>query len=125
MLCCYCDRPLRLHVNAPATPAAAVAATLDHVTPRELGGDNSPANVVAACSDCNERKGLRTPAEWAAEDDSAPADAAARAARETASRPTERALRVVREAWGLPPDPEVDARGRARAWSSPECSWRG
>ena len=37
--------------------------TLDHITPRSRGGDNSPVNVVAACVPCNTRKGDRTPAE--------------------------------------------------------------
>jgi 5-methylcytosine-specific restriction endonuclease McrA len=30
--------------------------SLDHVTPRELGGDNKPSNLVTACSACNSAK---------------------------------------------------------------------
>lgn len=35
--------------------------TLDHVTPRVLGGENSWTNLVCACVRCNARKGGRTP----------------------------------------------------------------
>ena len=31
-------------------------ATLDHVTPRELGGGNEASNLVTACLSCNSRK---------------------------------------------------------------------
>lgn len=34
--------------------------TIDHVTPRHLGGEHSWGNVVTACSLCNHRKGGRT-----------------------------------------------------------------
>ncbi len=37
--------------------------TRDHVLPISRGGDNGWANVVAACSACNNRKGNRTPGE--------------------------------------------------------------
>lgn len=37
--------------------------TLDHIFPRSRGGDNSPVNIVAACTPCNTRKGNRTPEE--------------------------------------------------------------
>lgn len=37
--------------------------TRDHVLPLSRGGDNTWANVVAACSPCNNRKGNRTPKE--------------------------------------------------------------
>jgi len=35
--------------------------TVDHVIPRSLGGDDEWQNLVCACSDCNNRKGNRTP----------------------------------------------------------------
>ena len=35
--------------------------TVDHVLPRSQGGQTSWENVVAACRDCNHRKGGRTP----------------------------------------------------------------
>ncbi len=41
----------------------ATATTIDHVLPRSRGGRNSWKNTVAACYDCNQRKGNRTPAE--------------------------------------------------------------
>lgn len=47
-MCSYCDRR---------------ADTIDHVIPRSRGGENSWANVVAACRRCNSRKADRTPAE--------------------------------------------------------------
>ncbi|HLF09520.1 MAG TPA: HNH endonuclease [Dehalococcoidia bacterium] len=37
--------------------------TLDHVTPRRLGGGHSWENLVSACKTCNHRKAGRTPAE--------------------------------------------------------------
>ncbi len=35
--------------------------TVDHVTPRVLGGQHSWLNLVCACVQCNARKGGRTP----------------------------------------------------------------
>ena len=35
--------------------------TLDHVVPRHLGGGHSWENLVAACANCNRRKGGNTP----------------------------------------------------------------
>jgi 5-methylcytosine-specific restriction endonuclease McrA len=37
--------------------------TLDHVIPRSRGGSNAWDNLVAACADCNRKKGDRTPSE--------------------------------------------------------------
>jgi 5-methylcytosine-specific restriction endonuclease McrA len=37
--------------------------TLDHIIPRSRGGLNTWENLVAACGDCNRKKGDRTPAE--------------------------------------------------------------
>lgn len=37
--------------------------TVDHVIPRRLGGQHVWENVVACCTDCNNRKGDRTPRE--------------------------------------------------------------
>ena len=45
--CRYCGSPERL--------------TIDHVVPRSFGGSNEPANLVAACVQCNSRKNARTP----------------------------------------------------------------
>ncbi|HEX8424500.1 MAG TPA: HNH endonuclease, partial [Pyrinomonadaceae bacterium] len=42
---------------------SAAELTLDHIFPRSRGGDNSPVNIVAACLQCNNRKGNRTPGE--------------------------------------------------------------
>ena len=39
------------------------ASTVDHVLPRSRNGGNTWSNTVAACGDCNQRKGDRTPAE--------------------------------------------------------------
>jgi 5-methylcytosine-specific restriction endonuclease McrA len=35
--------------------------SLDHVIPRRMGGENTWENVVCACTECNGRKGGRTP----------------------------------------------------------------
>lgn len=37
--------------------------TLDHVLPRDRGGGHTWENVVACCTDCNNKKGNRTPQE--------------------------------------------------------------
>lgn len=37
--------------------------TVDHILPVSRGGTTSPENLVAACFDCNQRKGNRTPEE--------------------------------------------------------------
>ncbi len=37
--------------------------TIDHVIPRSRGGDDSWENLVSACTDCNHKKGNRTPRE--------------------------------------------------------------
>lgn len=39
------------------------AKTIDHIVPQSRGGGWTWQNTVAACSDCNGRKGNRTPAE--------------------------------------------------------------
>ncbi len=50
--CQYCGvQPGRLHL------------TVDHVVPRSQGGLTTWDNVVAACRECNHRKGGRTPEE--------------------------------------------------------------
>lgn len=35
------------------------ADTVDHITPKALGGGDEPSNLVAACRACNGRKGAR------------------------------------------------------------------
>jgi 5-methylcytosine-specific restriction endonuclease McrA len=50
-ICAYC--------GGPATEA-------DHVYPADRGGETSGQNMVACCSDCNKKKGARTPEEWQA-----------------------------------------------------------
>jgi hypothetical protein len=37
---------------------------VDHIVPRSRGGSNRPANLVAACHDCNQHKGNLTAAEF-------------------------------------------------------------
>lgn len=37
--------------------------TIDHILPSSRGGETSGENLVAACFDCNQRKGNRTPEE--------------------------------------------------------------
>jgi hypothetical protein len=40
------------------------AGTLDHLLPLTRGGDNSEANLVAACRPCNSQKGAKTVEEY-------------------------------------------------------------
>ena len=49
-VCQYCAIDLEIH-----------EATIDHVTPKCLGGGDQPANLVTACQPCNTRKDGRTP----------------------------------------------------------------
>jgi 5-methylcytosine-specific restriction endonuclease McrA len=51
--CHYCSRLVRL--RGPWDDP--LAATLDHVVPRALGGPTAPENLVVACRACNQRKG--------------------------------------------------------------------
>jgi 5-methylcytosine-specific restriction endonuclease McrA len=44
--CVYCGRP-----------AGEVELHVDHVTPKARGGTDNPANLVAACAECNFGKG--------------------------------------------------------------------
>ena len=37
--------------------------TIDHVTPRSRGGENTWTNLVTCCKRCNQKKGSRTPKE--------------------------------------------------------------
>lgn len=37
--------------------------TIDHVTPRSRGGENTWSNLVTCCKKCNQKKGNRTPEE--------------------------------------------------------------
>lgn len=37
------------------------ASTIDHVTPRAQGGENTWLNTISACPACNGKKGARTP----------------------------------------------------------------
>lgn len=48
--CQYCD-----------TIGVSATLTLDHVTPRSMGGETCWENIVTACRECNSRKGNRTP----------------------------------------------------------------
>lgn len=53
-ICAYCERPLSIKET-----------TFDHVWPKSKGGRHTWNNVVAACGNCNVRKGNRLPlGEW-------------------------------------------------------------
>lgn len=43
--CAYCGRPFGGRRRAQIT--------VDHITPKAAGGDNSPENLTAACKHCN------------------------------------------------------------------------
>ena len=49
-----------------ASIAGTALATLDHRTPRSLGGTNDRANLTTACVSCNAAKGERTEVEYRA-----------------------------------------------------------
>lgn len=50
--CVWCRRQGRL-----TSEGFCLELTLDHVTPRELGGTNDAANLVTSCVKCNTRRG--------------------------------------------------------------------
>ena len=52
-------------IVVPAVSSIALA-TLDHRTPRSLGGTNDRANLTTACVGCNAAKGERGEAEYRA-----------------------------------------------------------
>lgn len=52
-VCPYCGKKM-----------AANDKTLDHITPRHLGGWHSARNAVVCCYGCNSRKQARTPEAW-------------------------------------------------------------
>jgi len=60
--CAYCGRGPRDKRNPKQ---AQLILTLDHLTPRSLGGDNSAANLVTACQSCNSARGNRSVADYA------------------------------------------------------------
>ena len=59
--CCYCGCELNEHSHT-TDPACA---TLDHVTPRNLGGSNDATNLVACCARCNSRRQDTPLRQWA------------------------------------------------------------
>ena len=64
--CYYCNRQMLL--PTPETHRSdrmgGLRCTIDHKIPRARGGSNRPANKVAACDLCNQRKGLWTETEF-------------------------------------------------------------
>lgn len=56
--CVWCRREVGVRL---------VEVTTEHVVPRIKGGPSWIENEVAACRRCNQRRGHRTPSEWADE----------------------------------------------------------
>ena len=59
--CIYCG--IQAGVKRGKRLLKAGAFTLDHILPQSRGGRNTWGNTACACSDCNGRKGDRTPHE--------------------------------------------------------------
>jgi hypothetical protein len=53
--CIHCNRALS--IAADGSPIS--AATIEHIWPRNHGGDDALANLALACSGCNREKGAR------------------------------------------------------------------
>jgi 5-methylcytosine-specific restriction endonuclease McrA len=51
--CRYCGYDMTLHFAYPHLRVL----TLDHVVPRDAGGNNDEQNLVTCCASCNSRKG--------------------------------------------------------------------
>lgn len=80
--CQYCDCAVSPGLQVapgeviPSIEGTALA-TLDHRTPRSLGGDNSRENLTTACAACNHAKGERTEQDYRASIAPVPAPVAA------------------------------------------------
>jgi len=59
LFCCWCGKPLEL----TGRQAQANLATVEHVTPKSLGGTNNPDNLKVACFTCNNER--RSNLSWA------------------------------------------------------------
>ena len=63
-LCFYCQAPMwqddsaafAARLNLPPRRVKYLQCTAEHLLARQNGGDDSPANVVAACSFCNRHR---------------------------------------------------------------------
>ena len=69
--CQYCDCPVSHGVQLPTGKVipsirGTKLATLDHRTPRSLGGTNDRSNLVTACAACNAAKGEQTEQDYRA-----------------------------------------------------------
>jgi 5-methylcytosine-specific restriction endonuclease McrA len=53
--CLHC----RAKVTVPLDPREPASATLEHIVPRNHGGDDSLTNLALACASCNHAKGRR------------------------------------------------------------------
>lgn len=62
--CFYCNKVMSMDSNADYKNP--LRATIDHKIPRKHGGNNSPQNLVGACSRCNSHKGDLTENEFMA-----------------------------------------------------------
>ncbi|MFD4444650.1 HNH endonuclease [Nocardia sp. NPDC058519] len=64
--CAYCSHQFApAPTGAPEDEAAGIWLELDHIRPYSLGGDDAAANLRAACSTCNRRRGVDDLDLWA------------------------------------------------------------
>lgn len=64
--CAYCAHQFtEVPTGAPEDEAAGIWLELDHIRPYSLGGDDTAANLRAACSTCNRRRGVDDLDLWA------------------------------------------------------------
>ncbi|MFD4444862.1 HNH endonuclease [Nocardia sp. NPDC058519] len=64
--CAYCSHQfVQVPTGAPEDEAAGIWLELDHIRPYSLGGDDTAANLRAACSTCNRRRGVDDLDLWA------------------------------------------------------------
>ena len=60
-VCSYCDCDVSVgNERGLASEHGTRLATLDHATPRSMGGSNGIENVLVSCVDCNRAKGDET-----------------------------------------------------------------
>lgn len=53
--CIFCDARLVVALDGRCGPEVSI----EHITPRNHGGDDSPQNLALGCAGCNQEKGRR------------------------------------------------------------------
>lgn len=63
-LCWWCDRIMLRPHELALKDHPGLMVTMEHLRPRGNGGSDRSDNIVAACEDCNQKRGARTTGIW-------------------------------------------------------------